>query len=269
MGWANRNDTMRPVEHLLRATATAEARHFWFRGFRAFVIPLIRQAMDGPSGAVRPKALARILDCGCGTGANVDMLAGFGQAFGFDVSSIGLSLGREAGRRHLARATVTAAPFPTGVFDLVTSFDVLYSLQEPDERAAVAEMFRLTRPGGHCLINVAAMHVLRGDHSVLSHEVRRYSRDQLRRLITGAGFNVVRLTYTNASLFLPLLAARRIQQWRGLAREDERHAQREITEPWAPINALLSGLLVLEGAWLRHFDSPFGSSLVCLARKPG
>ena len=48
--------------------------------------------------------------------------------------------------------------------------------RRPDERAAIAEMFRLTRPGGYALINVAAMDVLRGDHSVLSREVRRYSR---------------------------------------------------------------------------------------------
>ena len=54
----------------------------------------------------------------------------------------------QAGRTRLARASVTAAPFPSGFFDLVTSFDVLYSLEEPDEQAAVAEMFRLVRGGG-------------------------------------------------------------------------------------------------------------------------
>src|SRR5207247_11124770 len=93
-----RSDTMRAVEHLLRATARAEARHFWFRGFRAFVTPLIRQALEG-----RPSP--RILDCGCGTGANVEMLSRFGIAFGFDLSSTGLRIGREAGRRRLAQAT--------------------------------------------------------------------------------------------------------------------------------------------------------------------
>ena len=250
---------MPAVDHLLRATARAEARHFWFRGFRAFVIPLIRQAVDSP---------ARILDCGCGTGANVEMLSRFGRAFGFDLSPVGLRIGHEAGRTRLARATVTAAPFPGNSFDLVTSFDVLYSLETPDEHAAVAEMFRLARPGGHVLINVAAMDVLRGDHSVLSREVRRYSREQLRVLVAGAGFTVVRLTYTNASLFLPLAAARLLQRWRGLAAEDEQQAQHEIAVPWAPVNALLTALVLMEGVWLRRFNSPFGSSLVCLARKP-
>src|SRR5579862_7424046 len=116
------NDTMGLVDHLLRATARAEARHFWFRGFRWFVTPLIRQALDG-----RPNAL--ILDCGCGTGANVDLLAHYGVPYGFDLSEVGLYIGRELGRNRLVRASVVAAPFPSGTFDLVTSFDVLNALE--------------------------------------------------------------------------------------------------------------------------------------------
>jgi SAM-dependent methyltransferase len=170
------------------------------------------------------------------------------------------------GRIRLVRASVTAAPFPSDAFDLVTSFDVLYSLQEPDERAAVAEMYRLARPGGFALINVAAMEMLRGDHSVLSREVRRYNGPGLRRLMTGVGFEIVRLTHTNQALFLPMLAVRALHRFRGLSSEDE--AEHEIAVPAAPINALLSALLFLESLWVRRFDSPIGSSLLCLARKP-
>jgi ubiquinone/menaquinone biosynthesis C-methylase UbiE len=247
------------VEHLLRATAEAEAQHFWFRGFRAFMSPLIGQALSKPG---------QILDCGCGTGANLDMLARFGRPYGFDLSPVGLRFGHDAHRTRLAQASVTAVPFPDNAFDLVTSFDVLYSLEETDEHAAVAEMFRVTRPGGHALINVAALDVLRGDHSVLSREVRRYSRRTLAELVAGAGFSIVRLTYTNFALLLPMLAVRLVQRWRGLAQEEQVEARADISVPWAPLNAVLTGVLLLESLWLRRFDSPAGSSLVCLARKP-
>jgi SAM-dependent methyltransferase len=247
------------VEYLLRATAHAEAQHFWFRGFRAFITPLVARVTSGRTDV-------RILDCGCGTGANVELLGRFGRAYGFDLSEAGLRFGREAGRTRLVRASVTAVPFPSDAFDLVTSFDVLYSLQARDERLAAAEMYRLIRPGGYALVNVAALEMLRGDHSVLSREVRRYSRSTLRRLLTSAGFVVERITYTNTTLFLPMAVARAIQRLRGLSAESE--AQADITVPPAPINAALTGLLRLESVWLRHFDSPVGSSLLCLARKP-
>jgi SAM-dependent methyltransferase len=248
------------VDHLLRATAHAETRHFWFRGFRAFVTPLVRAATAGRSNA-------RILDCGCGTGANVELLGQFGRAFGFDLTETGLQLGREAGRTRLARASVTAAPFPTSSFDLVTSFDVLYALEGPDERTALAEMYRLLKPGGFAIINVAALEILRGDHSVLSREIRRYDRPLLRDRVTGAGFAIVRLTYTNVVLSIPLLIARALQRRRGLKREEE--AQQDITIPPAALNGLLTALLRAESLWIRSFDAPFGSSLLCLARKPG
>src|SRR4029077_619915 len=134
------NDTMRGVEHLLRATAKAEARHFWFRGFRAFVTPLLRRAAAG-------RARPLLLDCGCGTGANLELLERFGRAYGFDLSEVGLQIGRAAGRRRLARATVAAGPFSTASFDIVTSFDVLYALDDRHEQQAVHEMFRLLKPG--------------------------------------------------------------------------------------------------------------------------
>ena len=243
----------------MRATARAEARHFWFRGFRAFVTPLLRYA-----AASCPDP--RLLDCGCGTGANMELLGTFGRAYGFDLTEIGLKIGREAGRTRLARATVTAVPFPTASFDIVTSFDVLYSLEDADERTAITEMYRLLKPGGFAIVNVAAMPVLRGDHSVLSREVRRYTRGDLRTRIERAGFAVERLTYTNAVLFPPLAIARLIQRRRGLLSESEAGA--EISVPPAPINAILSAVMRLEALWLRAFDEPFGSSLLCLAKKP-
>jgi SAM-dependent methyltransferase len=246
------------MDHLLRATAIAESRHFWFRGFRYFVTPLLERAAGG-------RADLRILDCGCGTGNNLELLGRFGRAYGFDLTASGLEFGRSAGRTRLARASVAAIPFPDATFDLVTSFDVLYSLPDEVEHAAVREMYRVARPGGWVVVNVAAMEMLRGDHSVLSHEIRRYSRRSLAHLVATAGFRVERLTYTNAVLFPPMALARAIQRARGLSAEES--ADQEITIPAAPVNAALTAALRVESWWLRVASNPFGSSLLCLARK--
>ena len=247
------------MDELLRATARAEERHFWFRGFRWFVRPLIHRAL-----AHTPSA--RVLDCGCGTGANLQLFTTYGAAYGFDLSPTGLQIAHARGRTRVARASASEVPFADDTFDLVTSFDVLYALDEPTEQAAVAEMFRVTRPGGYVLINVAAMPVLRGDHSVLSQEKRRYTKSTLRRLIVDGGFRVERVTYTNSSLFPLLLVGRTLHRLRGL--EHETDTTREITVPIAPVNSALSALLFLESVWLRRFNTLAGSSLLCLARKP-
>ena len=130
-------------------------------------------------------------------------------------------------------------------------------------RAGVKKLVLVTSHGG----NVAAMEILRGDHSVLSHELRRYSRAGLAALLTGAGFTIDRITYTNAILFPPMAMARAIQRARGLSGEHE--ADQEITVPPAVVNTLLRAALKVESVWLRAFNNPFGSSLLCLARKPG
>jgi len=245
------------MKRLIAATARAEREHFWFRGLRRFVAPLLARAATGKH--------VKILDCGCGTGANLTMLARVGRSSGVDREWTGVRRAKEAGR-SVSQATVAQLPFVNGHFDLTTSFDVLYCLKPEDERAAVAEMFRVLRPGGHVIINVAAMPVLRGNHSVLAHERRRYTARTLRILVETAGFVVDRVTYTNATILPVLLPLRVAHRWCGLAAEAD--AEREIKTPIRPVNWLLDRLLALESQMLRVVDLPCGSSLLLLARKP-
>lgn len=244
------------MDRLLEATARAERDHFWFRGFRQFIEPLVAGAARG----VRPE----ILDCGCGTGHNLHMLRKHGRAYGIDLTWAGLQYARAQGERLVARASAAGLPFADASFGLVTSFDVLYALPDDVERAAIQEMFRVLKPGGTLIVNVAALDALRGNHSVLSSEVRRYSKRDLRRRLEAAGFRVTHATYTNLSI-LPMVAAVRLKQ---RLSGDHVDSQEEITVPPAPVNALLSGLLTLEAAALRVMNMPIGSSLLVVARKP-
>jgi ubiquinone/menaquinone biosynthesis C-methylase UbiE len=243
------------MDRLLVATERAERDHFWFRGFRRFVSPLLAEA-------VRDRPDPAILDCGCGTGYNLGLLRQYGRAAGIDITWTGLAFARARGDRAVAQASAAVLPFGDESFDVVTSFDVIYGLQDDDERAALREMFRVLRPGGHLVLNVAAMNMLTGNHSVLGGEVRRYSRAVLAERLTGAGFAVRRLTYTNAAIF-PIVAAVRLLQ-RVSGHQESEH---EISIPPAPLNAALSAVLAVEAAALRVMNMPFGSSLLALARK--
>jgi hypothetical protein len=96
--------------------------------------------------------------------------------------------------------------------------------------------------------------------------LRRYSRASLRALLEPVGFRIERMTYTNATLFPLMLGVRGVQRVMGLAPESE--AEGEITVPSSPVNAALSALLAIEAGLVRAMPMPFGSSLLCLARKP-
>jgi SAM-dependent methyltransferase len=197
------------------------------------------------------------------------MLRPYGRAVGIDLTWSGLAYARGHGVSALAQATIARLPLADAQFDVVTSFDVLQCVLDGDEAQAAAELFRVLRPGGHAVITVAAMTALWGNHSILSHEVRRYSRRRLRRLLEGAGFEVRRITYTNASLVPALLLVRYLERRRGLAVSDEDEAAaREIALPSALVNGPMTAVLRIEAAALRLVNLPFGSSLLCLARKP-
>lgn len=243
------------MDRLLAATARAERDHFWFRGFRMFVAPFVRDAAAG-------RTTPLILDCGSGTGVNLPLLRRYGRAIGIDLTWTGLDLARHRGERHVAQATAVALPFRSGTFDVVTSFDVIYSLSDDDEVDAIGEMHRVLKPGGSLVVTAAAMESLKGNHSVLAGEVRRYSRRTLSGRLTRAGFEVVRMTYTNATI-APLVAVVRFAQ----RVSGHQESQQEISVPPAPINAALTGMLALEAAALRVVNMPFGSSLLAWARK--
>jgi ubiquinone/menaquinone biosynthesis C-methylase UbiE len=248
------------VDRMLEQTYRAEARHFWFRGFRKFVRPLLIQATTGLS---RP----RLLDCGCGTGANLPLLREFGIPIGVDLTSRGLNFAAARGVDRLARATVAQLPFLSGTIDVAVSFDVLYCLEDEDERRAIAEMYRVLRPGGSVIVNAAALDMLKGDHSVLVSEVRRYTRRRLRDKLTAAGFRIERITYTNASLFPVTAGVRALQRLRGLKAEGGTRG--DFYMPPAPINGLFGGALALEAVMIAAgVNMPIGSSVLCLARKP-
>ena len=126
---------------------------------------LTRMAVDlgavkrGLHDMLEPAPGSRVLDIGCGTGADVRALAErvgpSGHVVGVDNSArlIAEGVAQSAGRDLPVEFQVADAhelPFADSSFDAVRSERVFMHL--PDPERGLREMIRVTRPGGHLLI---------------------------------------------------------------------------------------------------------------------
>ena len=234
----------------------AEERQWWYVGMRRLTDRLLRPRLQSESGR-----LPLLLDAGCGTGANLLHFRDSARAVGIDLSpdAVFLCAGRGA---DVVRGSVLSLPFVNGIFDCVTSFDVLYHSWVKDDAVAVAELVRVLAPGGALFVRVPALRFLFGAHDVEVQTRHRYTARELHRLLTGAGLDVSRLTYCNSLLFPLLLLRRTLDRWTGREGSDVGFLP-------GPLEALFRALLGLEATlvgWGLRF--PVGASVVALARKP-
>ena len=103
---------------------------------------------------------AKVLDCGCGGGANMKTLLKLcpkGKVQGIDYAAVSVEKAQkvnasaiEAGRCAVQQARVAELPFEAERFDVVTAFETVYFW--PDLPQCFLEVWRVLRPGGIFLI---------------------------------------------------------------------------------------------------------------------
>jgi SAM-dependent methyltransferase len=240
-------------EHTYPIMFRVEQSHWWYAGRRkilaSFLEDICRRVTDR-----RP----RILDVGCGTGANLLMLSQYGDAEGVDVSEDALAFCRERGLEKVKLGAAEKLPYDDGTFDLVTALDVVEHLD--NDLAGLREMRRVLRPGGHVLLFVPTFMFLWGLQDDVSNHRRRYRLPELRRVLEQAGFEIERTTYANITFFLPILLARKLMRVTGIKAESENNIN------VSAFNGLLGGMLGAESVVLKYMNIPFGVSGLCVAR---
>jgi SAM-dependent methyltransferase len=241
------------MEHTYPILYEVEQSHWWYIGRRriiaGFVEHICRQVTDR-----RP----RILDVGCGTGANLLLLSQYGEAEGVDVSEDALAFCRARGLDKVRLGAGEELPYEDGTFDLVTALDVVEHMD--DDLAGLTEMRRVLRPGGRVLLFVPTFMFLWGLQDEVSNHRRRYRLPELRRVLEQAGFEVERSTYANITFFGPILLVRKLMSLTGIKTATEN----TINVP--ALNGVLGAILGAESTILRHLNLPFGVSGLCVAR---
>ena len=205
---------------------------------------------------------ARILDLGCGTGANLEILAQYGQAMGADFSETALAFCKKRALPRLMLGDGMQLPIASNSLDLVTAMDSLEHI--PRDNAALSEIFRILKPGGTLLATVPAFGFLWSEHDEALQHLRRYTAAELTDKLRLAGFAPGKVTYVMFFLFFPVLLIRLVQN---VTKAGTQPRTSISTLPWL-VQRFLMLLNRLEMALLRWMDLPFGVTVVAVATKP-
>lgn len=154
-----------------------EDSHWWYGERRSILKRMIK--------GLQPTTA---LDIGAAGGGNTRVLVEAGwDVVALEYSVAGAEVAKSRGLPVL-RADARALPFPDRSMGLVVAFDILEHVEEDDRMAA--EIQRVLAPGGTALIAVPADMRLWSAHDVAVGHVRRYDRESLHRVLSGAGLVV-------------------------------------------------------------------------------
>jgi SAM-dependent methyltransferase len=116
--------------------------------------PLLGPLYSATLAELAPLTGLSLLDAGCGTGAVLRLAADQGaRVSGLDASTALLELVRsQLPEADLRVGDIQELSYDDAIFDLATAFNSIQYATEP--KAAVAELARVTRPGGRVAIGV-------------------------------------------------------------------------------------------------------------------
>jgi SAM-dependent methyltransferase len=230
--------------------AELDQRHWWYRARRQVLAELIAREAMPPRGG-------RILEIGCGTGHNLEMLGRFGTLDAVELDDEARALAeRRLGRRVMSSRLPELEGIENGTYDLIAALDVIEHID--DDVAAIAAIARKLKSGGKFVMTVPAHQWMWSAHDVVNHHKRRYSKSALRQLITSSPLRLEKLGYFNSLLF-PLAVAERLAS--KLRRKDDA----DVKLPSAPVNATLKALFAAERHLVARVPLPPGLSLFAVA----
>jgi SAM-dependent methyltransferase len=243
-------------ERLMRTMLDVDEHHWWYRGRRRIIqAELDRLALRNP---------ARVLDAGCGSGRTLQELVRYGVVEGIELNPDAAAVAAGRGYGEVKVGRLEELPWSDDSFDLITCLDVIE--HTPDDRAALSELRRVSRPSGWLLVTVPAYPALWSGHDEANHHYRRYLRGSLRQAARDAGWQVVRITSFNSLLLAPAAAVRLAQRRR--SHGNSYSPDLTLGPDW--LNDTLERALRVEARWLaRGRTLPVGLSLLAVLRNQG
>jgi ubiquinone/menaquinone biosynthesis C-methylase UbiE len=231
-----------------------ETTSWWWIARRKLLRDAVGQALAG-------RRESRVLDLGCTAElefADSSLLS----AVNVHSALPTLAFHQMQGRQALICSNLEELSFASNSFDAVVAGDILQTVT--DDVATLRELRRVLKDGASVCLTVPAYPALWGEKDEAAGHQRRYTANELRRKLNNAGFEVTRVSYLVASGFLPSFIERigkniftkSIDRYRRSARSS------------GAFKSVMVQLLDCERFLIRFINLPFGTRVVCWARKP-
>lgn len=237
----------------------SELNHWWDKGKRKIIRSLIKKY--GWSS----EAKLKILDIGCGTGALAKEIGNLGDYYGIDVSEKAVDFCKKRGIKNVEQGDAIHIPYGADHFDMVLALDVIEHID--DDSGALDEVRRVLRPGGIAIVTAPAFKFLWGPTDIFFRHYRRYRLGELRSRLKEKNFSLVKSSYYNTFLFLPIAVVRMTIKFFHLPPKLENDVSRNVVNDVWIVNKILYGVFFLESILLRYINFPFGISAMVIGRK--
>jgi SAM-dependent methyltransferase len=236
-----------------------ERRHWWFVVRAGILQKVIKRFIPGIPHL-------NILNTGVATGRTTEILAQYGQVTSIEPDTACCRFLREELHMEVTEASVTDMPFGAEKFDVVCVLDVLEHV--PDDRLAVSEIHRVTRPNGWLVVTVPAYPWLWSMHDEINHHQRRYTPPAITTLLQENGYHIEYMSGFNFWLFPPIAAFRLLAR---VFRRKNSPVRSDFEIPFfhaVPfLNRFFYFIFNLEKKMLPGIKFPFGLSILVVARK--
>jgi SAM-dependent methyltransferase len=243
---------------------TGGSSHFIDIASRQYACAEVRRCISHPASTV--------LEIGCSSGFLLrDLIAQLPdhRIFGADYTRETLEvLGGRLPDVPLVQFDLTQCPLPANFVDVIVLLNVLEHIE--DHEAALAQLFRIVRPGGAVIIEVPAGPQLFDVYDrVLMHH-RRYEMNELTRLIKWRGFIVEKRSHLGIFLYPMFYLAKRRNQFLHPSgnKIDEHQLVAEMIKATRKTSPLMNVVMKCEDALRRHIYYPFGIRCLVTCRKP-
>jgi 2-polyprenyl-3-methyl-5-hydroxy-6-metoxy-1,4-benzoquinol methylase len=228
-----------------------EQTYWWFVGRRKIIKNILNQYL--------PRNNYNILDWGCGTGANFNILKQFGTVLGVDASKTAINECKSKGFNNVL-LNDSINTFQTNIpIDLFTSFDVLEHLK--DDNKFLQNIHKIIKKDSYVLVTVPTYQFLWSNlDEIVGHE-RRYNRSELISKFENNGFRVLKASYFNTILSPIFIVVRLLQK----VSNKKAVLEDLIFEVPPIINNILKQILIIESKLLQKYNFSFGTSIILLA----